>query len=177
MGFSSWALAWSDHGAQCNSPWQRIFRPYRAFVFFGAEPRLTLRSTLGYPISPLWGLGRVDCSPMGLVGKRGGEVSVGFVGGVSLMKRLPEARNGAHAIAHGREYFVPTGLLFFIGAEPRVTLRSTLGYPISPLWGLGRVDCVPVGLVGKRGGEVSVGFVGGVFFMGVGLERPWGAMR
>ena len=53
-----------------------------------------------------------------------------------------------------KDYFAPTGLGFLVGAGPRVTLRSTLGYPISPLWGLGRVDCVPVGLVGKRGGEV-----------------------
>ena len=97
---------------------QRIFRPYRAFVFFGAEPRVTLRSTLGYPISPRWGFGRVDCSPMGLVGKRCGGVLIGFVGGTSLMKRLPEARNGAHAIAHGREYFAPTGLLFLLALNP-----------------------------------------------------------
>ena len=42
---------------------QGLLRPYRAGFFGWACPRVALRSTLGYLISPRWGFGRVDCSP------------------------------------------------------------------------------------------------------------------
>ena len=49
-----------------------------------------------------------------------------------------------------KDYFAPTGLGFLVGAGPRVTLRSTLGYPISPRWGFGKVDCLPGPTLGAQ---------------------------
>ena len=49
-----------------------------------------------------------------------------------------------------KDYFAPLGLGFLVGAGPRVTLRSTLGYPISPRWGFGKVDCLPGPTLGAQ---------------------------
>ena len=69
-----------------------------------------------------------------------GNYRLHFSGGVSTLGDLSEGPTGHNEIARAKDYFALTGILFLLNPEPRVALRSTLGYHISPRWGFGRLD-------------------------------------
>ena len=58
-----------------------------------------------------------------------------------------------------RAYFAPTGLGFFVVA---LTQGVALGYLRPPLWGFGRVDCLPRWTRGgtRGGGDFPAGWIG-----------------
>ena len=106
-------------GVVFHSGWSWLSRDYFAptglLFLLNPKPRVALRSTLGYHISPLWGFGRVDrLSPWGWWGSLAGKYRLHFSGGVSTLGDLSEGPTGHNEITRARDYFAPTGLLFFL---------------------------------------------------------------